>query len=112
MGEEIELHDFVRNALVQIALGVSEANAEMHEEHGGEYSSAPYRLHSNLGDKAASVPGISFDVAVTASTGTSDEAGAKISVAVLKIGGSIEASSADSYFHRIQFVVGLHTDWD
>lgn len=113
MAIDIELRDFVKNTLVQIATGVSEANKEMHEKHGGEYTQAPFRLHKNLGDHAKSMPGISFDVAVTASSGTADKAGAKISVTqIFGIGGSIEASSEDRYVHRIQFVVGLHTDWD
>ncbi len=112
MAEEIELHEFVKNTLVQIAVGVREANEELHKDHGGEYSSAPYRLHKNMGD-SKSIPGISFDVAVTASTGATDKAGAKISVAqVFGIGGSMESTTSDMYVHRIKFVVGLHTDWD
>ena len=112
MAEEIELHEFVKNTLVQIALGVKEVNKALHQEHGGQYSRAPYRLHKNFGD-SKSIPGVSFDVAVTASAGSKDKAGAKISVAqVFGIGGSIESRINDTYVHRIKFVVGLHTDWD
>jgi hypothetical protein len=110
---DIELRDFVKTTLVQIALGVSDANSEMHEKHGGKYSKAPYRLHKNLGDHGKTVPGISFDIAVTASSGSSDKAGAKISVAqVFGIGASTEAAASDRQVHRIKFTVGLHTDWD
>ena len=112
MADQIELHDFIKNSLVQIALGVSEANETLHKDHGGKYSGAPFRLHQNVGD-CKNIPGVSFDVAVTASEGAKDLAGAKISVAnVLGIGGSLEATSSDTYLHRISFTVGLHTDWD
>jgi hypothetical protein len=112
MAGELELSDFIKTTLVQIALGVRNANEELHKSHGGKYAGAPYRLHNNIGDNK-SIPGVSFDVAVTASSGTSDKAGAKISVAqIFNIGGSVEAKSNDTYLHRIKFVVGVHTDWD
>ena len=112
ISKNIELHEFIKNTLVQIALGVKEANNQLHNEHGGQYSNAPYRLHQNIGD-TQNAPGVSFDVAITASAGTKDQAGAKIAVAqVLGIGVDKEATMNDTYFHRIRFVVGLHTDWN
>ena len=54
MPGEIELHEFVKNTLVQIALGVREANEELYKDHGGQYSKAPYRLHKNIGDSKTS----------------------------------------------------------
>jgi hypothetical protein len=112
MANELDLNDFIKTTLVQIALGVRNANEELHKSHGGKYSHAPYRLHNNIGDNKNN-SGVSFDVAVEVNSGTTDKAGAKISVAqIFNIGGSLEAKSNDKYLHRIKFVVGVHTDWD
>lgn len=112
MAKEIELKDFVSNALVEIAVGVSKANEALHKEHSGRYSNSPYRLHCNMGDYK-SYPGVSFDLAVTTTEGEMGSAGAKISVAsVLGVGGKIEENQSESYAHRIKFTVGLSNDWD
>ncbi|MDD5261837.1 MAG: hypothetical protein PHD76_08310 [Methylacidiphilales bacterium] len=112
MNTQMDLRTFVKTTLVEIAVGVKEANAEIHEKHGGKYSQAPYRIHKNIGG-SKDIPGISFDVAVIVGSGSTDKAGAGISVAqVFGIGGSVESTANDSYAHRIKFSVGLHTDWD
>ena len=112
MTNTIELHDFIQNTLVQIALGVKEANDILFKDHEGKYSRSPFRLHNNQGDNNNN-PGISFDVAVTASEASTDKAGAKISFAgVLGIDGSTEDTITDAYVHRIRFTVGIHQDWD
>ncbi len=73
MANDIELKEFVTNTLVEIALDVRDANKNLHDEHEGDYSNSPYRLHNNLSDNEK-MPGLSFDVAVTASEGAKGNA--------------------------------------
>ena len=115
----MELQSFIKNALVQIATGVQEANETMFEkDKDGEnahnvYKKSPFRLYSNLGDRAKQHPGIDFDVAVAVQSDNKVDGGAKIAVLnVVNIGGGAEASDSHSIQHRIKFSIGLHQDVD
>ena len=113
----MELQTFIKDALVQIANGVTDANSHIYEQHkdGSKkiYTNSPFRLHSNLGDKAKSHSGVDFDVAVTVQSDSKMDAGAKIAVMnMLNVGGGVEESDSTNTQHRIKFSVGLHQDWD
>ncbi|MBI3570633.1 MAG: hypothetical protein HY082_05965 [Gammaproteobacteria bacterium] len=106
--EQIELSDFIRNALVQIAKGVREANKELQNPEKNQFT--VFNLHHNVGDSSKK-PGVKFDVAVTAASGQKDKAG--FFVALVNIGGgaNTEKSKEGEVVHRIQFEVGIETTW-
>lgn len=106
--EQILLSDFISNALIQIAKGVREANAELKnpEKHQFEV----FNLRDNRGD-SSKIPGIKFDVAVTTASGQKDKAG--FFVALVNIGGgaNTEKSKEGEAVHRIQFEIGIEQAW-
>lgn len=106
--KNIELSEFVSNALVQIAKGVREANTELKTSENNQYE--VFNLRGNRGD-SSKIPGIKFDVAVTVGNDHTDKAG--FFVALVNIGGgaNTEKSKSDEVAHRIQFEVGLEGNW-
>jgi len=106
--EQIELSEFIRSALIQIAKGVKEANDELKNPAKNQFE--VFNLRHNKGD-SSKIPGIKFDVAVTAASGQKDKAG--FFVALVNIGGgaSTEKSKEGEVAHRIQFEVGVQDTW-
>jgi hypothetical protein len=106
--EEIQLKDFIEGALVNIAQGNRNANLKLKNEH--DITANIYNLRRNIGD-SSKIPGIQFDVAVTASRQDKDKAG--FVIALLNIGGgaSVERSTGNELFHRIKFEIGIDSHW-
>lgn len=106
--EQIELSEFIRNALIQIAKGVKEANEELKNSEKNQFE--VFNLRCNKGD-SSKIPGIKFDVAVTAASGQKDKAG--FFVALVNIGGgaNTEKSKEGEVAHRIQFEIGIESTW-
>jgi len=104
----IELSEFIRNALVQIAKGVREANEELTNPEKQEWE--VFNLRHNKGD-SSKIPGVKFDVAVTAASGQTDKAG--FFVALVNVGGgaNTEKTREGEIVHRIQFEVGVENTW-
>ncbi|MCJ8286612.1 trypco2 family protein [Halomonas sp.] len=115
----MELKDFIRETLVQVAQGIEEASSELQDstalvnprnvsintsENGRHYG-----VFSE--DKAPSpiryVEEIAFDVAVHATEGTEASAKAGISVGSVGIGGKGSSSETKSSASRIQFRVPM-----
>lgn len=96
--KEIQLSEFVSTTLIQIAQGVKSANKELRDPNKHQFD--VFSLRVNKGDYSK-IPGIQFDVAVTASKQQRDKAG--FIVALANIGGeaknrkSAGAGSATSY---------------
>lgn len=105
--EQVELSEFIRNALVQIANGVKKANEDLKDE---SHDQEVYALRDNKGDNAK-IPGVKFDVAVTAATSQKDKAG--FFVALMQFGGgaTTEKVGEGERVHRIQFEVGVAHYW-
>jgi hypothetical protein len=106
--EQIELSEFIRNALIQIAKGVREANEELKNPEQQQWE--VFSLRHNKGD-SSKIPGIKFDVAVTVASGQKDKAG--FFVALVNIGGgaNTEKTKEGELVHRIQFEVGVENTW-
>ena len=106
--EQIQLSDFISNALVQIAKGVREANAELKNPEKNQFE--VFSLRHNKGD-SSKIPGVKFDVAVTAASGQKNKAG--FFVALLNIGGgaNTEKTKEGEAVHRIQFEIGIEDTW-
>ncbi|MDZ7770159.1 MAG: hypothetical protein U5K38_14305 [Woeseiaceae bacterium] len=106
--ENIELSDFVRNALLQIAKGVREANEELLDPEKHQYH--VFNLRHNKGD-SPKVPGIRCDVAVTASKGQKDRAGFFVALVNAGGGANTEKLLEGQTVQRIQFQVGIESTW-
>jgi hypothetical protein len=106
--EQIQLSDFIRNALSQIAKGVREANEELTNPAKNQYN--VFTLRHNIGDYSK-IPGIKFDVAVTAASGQKDKAGFLVTLVNIGGGASTEKSKDSEAFHRIQFEIGVENNW-
>ena len=107
--EEIQLKDFIEGTLVNIAQGIRNANKKLKDEEKATMS--VYNLRRNIGD-SSKIPGIQFDVAVTATKQGKDKAG--FVVALLNIGGgaNIERSTGNEMVHRIKFEIGIDSHWE
>jgi len=105
---QIELKEFIKSALIQVAQGVREANDQLKNPDKNQYE--VFNLRHNKGD-SSKIPGIKFDVAITAESGQKDKAG--FFVALANIGGaaSTEKSKGDELIHRIQFEIGVEDTW-
>jgi hypothetical protein len=106
--DAIELSDFIKSTLVDIARGVTEANAAVKAsgEHGDDY----FVLRSSKrGDGKA--PGIAFDIAVSASRNQKDKAGFMVALATIGGGANTEKGSSGEMVHRIKFEVSLDYDY-
>lgn len=106
--ESIELSEFIKSTLVDIARGVREANATIQEleNHKNSY----FTLLGTRGD-AKKTPGISFDIAVSASKSHKDKAGFMVALATIGGGANTEKGTGAEIAHRIKFEVGLQYDY-
>ncbi len=113
----MDLKEFVRESLVQIATGISEANTALagtgavvnpHNVQAYSNDAKAYgRLNSAFDDKDALVELVEFDVAVTSESGTETGGGLKISVATIGIGTEGKSSGSQSNVSRIAFKVPM-----
>ena len=105
---EMELGEFIGNGLVQIAKGIRQANAELKDEKNQQWE--VFNLRHNKGD-SSKIPGVRFDIAITASAQQKEKVG--LFVAIASIGGGVGAEQlrGDEKFHRIQFEVGIENTW-
>jgi hypothetical protein len=106
--EEIQLKDFIEGALVNIAQGIRNANLKLKNEH--DITANIYNLRRKIGD-SAKIPGIQFDVAVTASKQDKDKAGFVIALLNIGVGANIERSTVNELVHRIKFEIGIDSHW-
>jgi len=95
----VELKDFIKGSLVEIAEGIREPN-EAYKASMGEENI--FHLWPSLG-KDAGEKGIHFDVAVT----TEKEGGAKGGISVLGIDAGVKRQTANESVSRIQFTVAV-----
>ena len=106
--EQIELSDFISNALIQIAKGVQKANTELKNPEKNQYE--VFSLRHNKGD-SSKIPGVKFDVAVTAVSGQKDKAGFFVTLHNIGGGANTEKSNEGEAVHRIQFEIGIEDTW-
>ena len=106
--EHIELKEFIKNTLVEIAQGIRMANSELKDPDKNQF--AVFNLRRNIGD-ASKIPGIQFDIAVTAAKKQKDKAG--FMVALVNLGGAASTEKAinKELAHRIKFEIGVLTQW-
>lgn len=109
----MDLKDFVKATLVNIASGVKEAQEAVREAGGivnpaSRVHKAADQSHFSNVEGGANVFLIDFDVAVTVAESTNTGAGAKLAVATfLQLGVEGASDNAKSATHRIKFKVPL-----
>lgn len=113
----MDLKDFIRESLVQIANGISEANtalagttATVNPCNVQAYSTeakAYGRLNDSFSEKDSLVELVEFDVAVTTESGTQTGGGLKISVASIGIGAEGKSTGSQSRESRIKFRIPM-----
>lgn len=115
----MELKDFIRETLVQIAQGIEEASSQLQDSEAlvnprnvSINQSANAKHYGVLSENKENSPlrfveEITFDVAVHATEGTEASAKAGISVGSIGIGGKGSSSETKSSESRIQFRVPM-----
>jgi hypothetical protein len=104
----ISLREFISATLADIALGLRDANTLLKNPDKNQFE--PFMLRCNKGDHAK-IPGISFDVTVAATDTSKEKAGFVISLVNIGGGASAEKGKESEASHRIQFEVGLDSNW-
>ena len=104
----MELKNFVKATLVQIAQGVKDAQGEVREIGG---SVNPYERYDTGGMgthlSRGVVQTVNFDVAITASEGCTSREGIGVVVASIALGKRNESNDQSSSVSRVQFEVPL-----
>jgi hypothetical protein len=110
----MDLDQFIESTLTSIIKGVSKAQ-EFAKENGGRINPVPIRLNSIPGDPYYVYYGndegikpltkISFDVAVTASSGDSGEGGVGIKVLSFSASGSKSVENTNEIASRVKFEI-------
>ncbi len=106
--EQVELKDFIKSALVDIAAGIQGANEELKNPEKQQFE--VFNLRRNIGDHAK-IPGIQFDIAVTATKNHKDKAGFMVALMNIGAGASTEKGASNEMVHRIKFEVGMASEW-
>lgn len=111
----MDLKEFIRESLVQIARGIQEANNALKDTDAivnpngiQAYSTeakAYGRIDPRFQDKDSLVHLVSFDVALHAETGTETGAGLKLSIASIGIGANGKTNDTESTESRIRFEI-------
>lgn len=92
----MELKDFIRQTIVEIADGINEGHKYVKEKHKGEGVKNEYRT-------------IAFDIAVTSNEEEKTDKGAKVSIAnVFGVGANNENKSKSENVSRIKFDLHMH----
>ena len=114
----MDLKDFVKESLVQISKGISEANVELagtgsminplHVSINTDKSQAYGRTGKPAYDPDGStrvVEKVDFDVAVVAEAGEQKKAGIKLSIASIGLGADGQSNTKDKSESRIKFTI-------
>ncbi len=113
----MDLREFVKESIVQIAKGIEEANEELAESSAmvnpfhivansdSAQAYARTRPPSQNNPEARIVEKVQFDVAVVAESGEEGSAGAKLSIASIGIGAQGKVESSNKSESRIQFTI-------
>ena len=115
----MDLKDFVKESIVQIAKGIEEANAElleadamvnpiyvtMHSDNAQSYGRTKKRDPGFGEPDSRVVQKVEFDVAVVAESGQQGSAGAKLSIASIGIGADGKTESSKKSESRIRFSI-------
>jgi hypothetical protein len=100
--EQVELKDFIKTTLIEIAEGIKGANEEL--------KCTVFSLRRNKGD-LSKIPGIQFDIAVTAAKNQKDKGGFMVALVNIGGGASTEKGISNEMVHRIKLEIGIEEEW-
>lgn len=113
----MELKDFIKESLVQIADGINEANKSLEDSNAivnpkgilaySESRKAYGRIKEDYIDKESLVEIVEFDVAVQAESGTETGGGIKLSIASIGVGTNASSQNSKSTESRIKFQIPM-----
>ena len=106
--EQVELKEFIKNTLSQIAEGIRGANEELKNPDKNQFE--VFSLRCNKGDYSK-IPGIQFDIAVTAAKNQKDKAGFMVALVNIGGGAATEKDMSNEMVHRIKFEIGIDSNW-
>jgi hypothetical protein len=110
----MELKEFVKETLSQIAAGIEAAQTEVRD--CGGFVNPAHRVdpessnesHFGVLNSGQNIFLVDFDVSVTVVEESGEEANAKLQVAsLLKVGGGVETNTSNSTINKISFKVPL-----
>ena len=115
----MDLKDFVKESIVQIAKGIEEANTELsdldamvnpryvrsHSDSSQPYGRTKERDSNFKNPDSRVIEKVEFDVAVVAESGQQGSAGAKLSIASIGIGTEGKKESSNKSESRIKFSI-------
>ncbi len=104
----MELKEFIKETLVDIAMGVREANNEIGESENG--SNELFKLRRNV-SKEDVASNIEFDIALTAQKNRNDKARFIVAIAPIAGSASFLKSKKTENVHRIKFEVNVSENW-
>ena len=102
--EQVALKDFVKNTLVDIGEAIREAN--QHFMKPKEQQFHVFSLRHTKGDQL-NVPGIQFDMAITAVNNHKDKLGLMVTLLPFAGSGNTETAANNELVHRIKFEIGV-----
>jgi hypothetical protein len=115
--DRMDLQQFIRESLVQIAAGIEDASKELvnssavvnprHVNVSHNEAVKAYGWESDVADKLRTVQLIQFDVAVTATEGKENKGGIGISIGNVGLGAARKEDVGSSALSRIQFSVPM-----
>lgn len=100
----MELEEFIKTTLINLAGGIRGANEEIAKREGktlGKDIAATFGIEAHNRDKAYGY--INFDVAVVANSEITKSGSGGIKVASIGVGGKVEDITQQSHLSRIQF---------
>jgi len=106
--EQVELKEFIKSTLIEVAEGIRGANEQLKNPEKHQYE--VFSLRCNKGDYSK-IPGIQFDIAVTAAKNQKDKAGFMVALVNIGGGASTEKGLSNEMVHRIKFEIGIDHDW-
>lgn len=113
LGEKMQLDEYIKETLVQIAKGVKDATEEV-ERLGGkvnpartntEYQTDGFDIRSTDSKVRPEKQTIKFDIALQVKETSGVDATAKAKLAVLSIGGGAKNLDESHTAHRVQFKI-------
>ena len=105
---QVQLSEFVKDVLMEIARGVRDANEQLKNPEKQQYE--VFSLRRNKGD-SSKIPGIKFDVAVTAASQQKDKAGFFVTLVNIGGGANTDKAQGDEMVQRISFEIGVDSEW-
>ncbi|KAF1076304.1 hypothetical protein [Halodesulfovibrio sp. MK-HDV] len=109
----MELQEFIKETLTQIAKGVSDAQSDINEA-GGILNPANPKYGSNNKSSVVIVNGqqhpirrVDFDIAITASSKTGTEAGGKLKVWSIGVDATTEKKDTNETVSRVKFAIDI-----